>query len=117
MNESVRISVERIKRWGADSVMLQNDALKVVEYLESIGYAKWYRAEEVSRDVHDSGDIWWWDDEEGYPIPVNIGKCVMDDYYFACIGQWGWTRPQKLTDMGGWWTPCIPPVKEETSDD
>jgi hypothetical protein len=36
MNESVRLSVERIKAWGPDSVMLHNDALKVVEYLEHL---------------------------------------------------------------------------------
>ena len=36
MNESVRLSIERIKSWGAGSPMLASDALKVVDCLEHL---------------------------------------------------------------------------------
>ena len=44
MNESVRISIKRIREWGPNSPMLHNDALKVADALEAL-------------EAHHAGDI------------------------------------------------------------
>lgn len=57
--------------------------------------------------THDETGIWfWWDGEHSYP--VNIMRDA-GGRFFACVGQWGWTRAQFLEDMGGLWYPCICP--------
>lgn len=52
----------------------------------------------------ESGLWWWWGgDEDSLPIPIDIAYSGSDGSYFASIGQYGWNRPQTVTEMGGWW--------------
>lgn len=63
----------------------------------------WWHPIDVDIEI---SEIWfWWNGD--HTFPVNISRS--DGRLFACVGQWGWSRPQWLTDMGGLWTPCIPP--------
>lgn len=75
------------------------------------GVQKWYRPEEVSWEIFD-GQIWWHDDGEQI-YPVNIAFSPTDNRFFATLGQWGWTRAQFLTDMGGRWMPCVEPLPDK----
>lgn len=48
--------------------------------------------------------LWWWlSDDESIPCPIHIAYSGCGGDYFATIGQYGWTEPQKVADMGGWW--------------
>lgn len=69
----------------------------------SLAEPDWWHPIDVKIEV---SDIWfWWNGDHTFPVNIlNDGKEL-----WACCGQWGWTRAQRLTDMGGLWTPCIPP--------
>ena len=71
---------------------------------------KWYTWDQVNRDVFD-GDIWWYDNGDQI-FPVNIAYSPTSQTFFACLGQWGWTRSQELSEMKGLWTPCIEPERQ-----
>lgn len=47
---------------------------------------------------------WWWNgDLDSTPVPVSVLYSYTDQKYFASTGQLGWTRPQDVDEMGGWW--------------
>lgn len=71
--------------------------------LAKVKEPEWWHPVDVSIEV---SDIWfWWNGEQTFPVNIlNDGKEL-----WACCGQWGWSRAQRLTDMGGLWTPCIRP--------
>lgn len=71
-------------------------------------WCEWY---EVSRLIW-NGDIWWHDNGEQI-YPVNIAWSPTEKAFFATRGQWGWTRAQNLSELGGRWTPCIEPEPDE----
>lgn len=53
---------------------------------------------------NESGFWWWWnEDEDSLPYPIDIQYSGTSDSYFASIGQFGWTRAQEVSEMGGWW--------------
>lgn len=70
---------------------------------------QWVGAEQV---LEQGWWHWWNGDRDIAPIPVSILWSGSDDRFFASIGQLGWTKPQYVTDMGGWWrlipTPQLP---------
>lgn len=68
---------------------------------------QWLNWDQVSREVWD-GDIWWHDNGDQI-YPVNIAWCPTGEYFFATLGQWGWSRSQPLKEMGGKWMPCREP--------
>lgn len=67
----------------------------------------WYEWHQVSREIW-QGDIWWHDNGEQI-YPVNIAWNPTTLTFFATVGQWGWSRAQDLSEMGGRWMPCIEP--------
>jgi len=73
--------------------------------------SEWVTHDKISRDIHD-GDIWWHDNGEQI-YPVNLMWCPLGEYFFASTGQWGWTRSQPVSDMGGRWMPCIEPEPDK----
>lgn len=62
------------------------------------------------------GAYWWWcGDRDSAPIHIEImtsghGK---NSTYFAPMGQYGWTQPQAVNDMGGWWMTLQMPEQPE----
>ena len=56
-------------------------------------------------DVPDEAGYWWWWDgtDDDLPVPVDIMWSGGSGSYFASIGQFGWTEPQDVEDMGGFW--------------
>lgn len=56
---------------------------------------------------HMQTNCWlWWDGEVTYPVNL---MCDASGKMFASLGQWGWTRAQFVTEMGGLWSPFIVP--------
>lgn len=64
----------------------------------------------------EQGAYWWWcGDVDSAPVHINImtsghGK---NSTYFAPMGQYGWTQPQAVDHMGGWWMPIPQPQPPE----
>ena len=60
---------------------------------------------EWQKKLPDESGLWWWwnEDEDSLPIVVDIAYSGTDGCYFAMQGQHGWTRFQRVSDMGGWW--------------
>lgn len=60
--------------------------------------------------IEEQGFYWWWNgDEDAAPIPVSVMLSGTCGEYFASVGQYGWTEPQFVTDMGGWWMKLVEP--------
>ena len=58
----------------------------------------------------ESGLYWYWnEDPDQPPFHVIILKGHAGDECFASRGQWGWTRTQNVSEMGGWWAPLEEP--------
>lgn len=58
----------------------------------------------------ESGSYWWWNgDEDSNPAHIELGKSLPSGDVFATAGQYGWTRAQNVSEMGGWWMPLITP--------
>jgi len=75
------------------------DLTAQVEKLKADGAMQW-----TKEPPNDQGLYWWWnEDEDSAPIPVTIFYSGTDGSYFAPEGQWGWTRFQPVTEMGGVW--------------
>ena len=67
------------------------------------------------RVTHAESDIWfWWNGEQSFPVNIMRDS---DGRFFACVGQWGWTRAQFLSEMGGLWFRCICPYPSEQAQE
>lgn len=57
-----------------------------------------------------SGDFWWWNgDEDSAPCLVTVFYSGFADNFFVPMGQHGWTRPQDVKEMDGWWMEAVIP--------
>lgn len=95
----------------ADVFAVANRCLELEAENAKLREVTWYTWDQVNREIHD-GDIWWHDNGDQI-FPVNIMWCPTGKYFFASLGQWGWTRSQTLKEMGGFWTPCIEPERQK----
>lgn len=59
----------------------------------------------------EQGSYWMWDgDDESLPIHVEVMWSGHEGRCFVPRGQWGWTEPQSMDDLEGyWWSPLTPP--------
>lgn len=65
----------------------------------------------LSPKLPDSQGPWWWQsDGESAPCIVHIAYSGCSGDYFATIGQYGWTEPQSVKDMGGLWVKTQEPA-------
>lgn len=63
----------------------------------------------------ESGSYWHWNgDEDSMPIHMEVMWSGTSNSCFAPAGQWGWNRPQELSEMGGWWMPMETPPPPQT---
>jgi hypothetical protein len=64
------------------------------------------------RDTPNASGLWWWwnEDEDSSPVPVDIALSGGGGGYFAMAGQYGWTRAQSVSEMGGLWMFCVEPT-------
>lgn len=54
--------------------------------------------------VNEQGWYWHWNgDEDCIPVPVSVLYTPVEKLYFATMGQLGWTQPQNVEQLGGWW--------------
>lgn len=58
-----------------------------------------------SKDIPNDQGLWWWwnQDEDSAPIAISVTYSGTSGDYFASIGQYGWTEPQNVAEMGGFW--------------
>lgn len=68
---------------------------------------RWYRHDEITRDIHGGLCWWWWNGDDMFPVV--IGYSPTTQRWYAERGQWGWTDARYLDEMGGLWTPCVKP--------
>lgn len=82
------------------------DAREMQVYRLKMQHRGWCEAD----GVRDTGWYWWWDeDPDAPPLPVSVLYSHTNGTYFASRGQLGWTRPQDVLDMRGWWMPLSEP--------
>lgn len=80
---------------GASGMNEIGGVLKVAEACEN----KW-----VKDLPSEEGPYWWWnEDEDSCPIHIEVAYSPTSQSFFARIGQYGWNRPQEVTEMKGWW--------------
>lgn len=102
---------EPVMRWdAAPSPAAPADAM--TEYTLSCDWVRWDAVDE---------QCWWWhwnEDPDSCQVPVSImstSDAEGKHDFFANAGQLGWTEPQMVKDIGGWWMKMIQPsLPEET---
>lgn len=82
------------------------DDANVVGEPSEVDGMRWIKPE----DIESQAFYWWWNgDEDAAPVPVSVMFSGTCGEYFASVGQYGWTEPQFVTDMGGWWMKLAEP--------
>lgn len=80
---------------------------------DAVKESDWVPAEQVN----EQGWYWWWDGDPdwcGEVVSIMWSRCT--DTYFATAGQLGWTEPQEVIAMGGWWKLIPRPIKPNVKE-
>lgn len=99
---SYRACVKTAKDWRDKAFSLTHPALTPAPQGRTDG-------ERLRGQLPNSYGVWWWQsDGESAPAVVHIAQ-DSSGKFFATIGQYGWTEPQFVEDMGGLWVKCHEP--------